>query len=95
MGKVKSETNCGRQSSSLSPFAFNLFPFIDAAIQAYITQIQTEKLRQQLKEGAIRRAGRDRQLTDDWFALEEEAWHLCPRACHHAKFVWRRTRIEI
>ncbi|MFW9261603.1 hypothetical protein A4S05_02025 [Nostoc sp. KVJ20] len=48
--------------------------FIDAAIQAYITQIQTEKLRQQLKEGAIRRAGRDRQLTDDWFALEEEAW---------------------
>lgn len=48
--------------------------FIHAAIQAYITQIQTEKLRQQLKEGAIRRAGRDRQLTDDWFALEEEAW---------------------
>jgi CopG family transcriptional regulator / antitoxin EndoAI len=48
--------------------------FIQAAIQAYLTQIQTEKLRQQLKEGAIRRAERDRQLADDWFSLEEEAW---------------------
>lgn len=48
--------------------------FIHAAIQAYLTQIQTEKLRQQLKEGAIRRAKRDRQLADDWFGLEEEGW---------------------
>jgi CopG family transcriptional regulator/antitoxin EndoAI len=48
--------------------------FIHAAIEAYITQIQTEKLRQQLKEGAIRRSQRDHQLTDDWFSLEEEAW---------------------
>ncbi|QLE57830.1 hypothetical protein [Nostoc sp. TCL26-01] len=43
--------------------------FIHAAIQAYITQIQAEKLRQHLKEGAIRRAKRDRQITDDWFSL--------------------------
>ncbi|NJK76135.1 MAG: hypothetical protein HC849_09995 [Oscillatoriales cyanobacterium RU_3_3] len=48
--------------------------FIHAAICAYITQIQKEKLRQQLKEGAISRAGRDRQLADDWFAVEEEVW---------------------
>lgn len=48
--------------------------FIHAAIQAYVAHIQKEKLRQQLKEGAIRRADRDRQLADDWFALEEEAW---------------------
>ena len=48
--------------------------FINAAIQAYITQIQKEKLRQQLKEGAIRRAERDRQLADDWLAIEEEVW---------------------
>ena len=48
--------------------------FIHAAIQAYLTQIQKEKLRQQLKEGAIRWAGRDRQLADDWLALEEEVW---------------------
>jgi CopG family transcriptional regulator/antitoxin EndoAI len=48
--------------------------FIHEAIQHYITQIQKEHLRQQLKEGAICRAERDRNLTQDWFALEEEAW---------------------
>lgn len=48
--------------------------FIHTAIQAYLTQIQKEKLRQQIREGAIRRAERDRQLVDDWFGLEEEGW---------------------
>lgn len=48
--------------------------FIHAAIQAYISQIQKEKLRQQLKAGAINRADRDLSLADDWLALEEEAW---------------------
>jgi CopG family transcriptional regulator / antitoxin EndoAI len=48
--------------------------FINSAIQAYISQIQKEKLRQQLKEGAIRRAERDLSLTDDWLILEEEVW---------------------
>jgi CopG family transcriptional regulator/antitoxin EndoAI len=31
-------------------------------------------LKEQLKEGAIRRAERDRQLAEEWFSLEEEAW---------------------
>lgn len=48
--------------------------FIDAAIQAHISQIQKERLRQQLKEGAIRRAKRDRGLIDEWFTIEEEIW---------------------
>ena len=48
--------------------------FIHVAIQTYITQIKKENLQQQLKEGAIRRAERDRQLADDWLAIEEEAW---------------------
>lgn len=48
--------------------------FIHAAIQAHISQIQKEQLRQQLKEGAIQRAKRDRALSGDWFALEEELW---------------------
>jgi CopG family transcriptional regulator / antitoxin EndoAI len=48
--------------------------FIHAAIQSHISQIQKQKLRQQLKAGAIHHAERDRQLTDDWFALEEEVW---------------------
>lgn len=48
--------------------------FISEAIQHYIAQIQTETLREQLKEGAIRRAERDLSLAEDWFALEEEVW---------------------
>jgi CopG family transcriptional regulator / antitoxin EndoAI len=48
--------------------------FINSAIQAYISEIQQEKLRQKLKEGAIQRADRDRSLADDWLTLEEEAW---------------------
>ena len=38
----------------------------------HITQIQKENLRQQLKEGAIRRAERDRQLADQWLTIEAE-----------------------
>lgn len=48
--------------------------FIHAAIEAHISQFEKEKLRQQLKEGAIQRASRDLSLADDWFAIEEEAW---------------------
>jgi CopG family transcriptional regulator / antitoxin EndoAI len=48
--------------------------FIDEAIQSYIAQIQKKRLREQLKEGAIRRAERDRNLVSDWFELEEEVW---------------------
>lgn len=52
--------------------------FIHQAIQHYINQIQKQKLREQLQEGAIRRAERDgfarrrhRNLAEDWFVLEE------------------------
>ncbi|GAX40354.1 hypothetical protein NIES4075_13190 [Tolypothrix sp. NIES-4075] len=48
--------------------------FIHEAIQHYINQIQKDKLRQQLQEGSIRRAERDRNLAEDWFVIEEEAW---------------------
>ncbi|MGI8504442.1 MAG: ribbon-helix-helix domain-containing protein [Hassallia sp.] len=48
--------------------------FIHEAIQHYINQIQKQKLREQLQEGAIRRTERDRNLAEDWFVIEEEAW---------------------
>jgi CopG family transcriptional regulator / antitoxin EndoAI len=47
----------------------NRSSFIHTAIQSHITHIQKQKLRQELKAGAIHHAERDRQLTDDWFAL--------------------------
>ena len=48
--------------------------FIHEAIQHYINQIQKQKLREQLQEGSIVRAERDRNLAEDWFVIEEEVW---------------------
>lgn len=47
---------------------------IDEAVRYYITETEKSKLKQQLKEGGIRRAERDLDLADAWFNLEEEAW---------------------
>lgn len=48
--------------------------FINEAVQYYIEQKALADLREQLKEGAIRRAERDLQLAEESFYLEEEAW---------------------
>ena len=47
---------------------------IDLAVKHYVESIGRTKIRQQLAEGAQRRAGRDLQLAEDWFSLEQEAW---------------------
>lgn len=49
--------------------------FINEAVKCYIAHNSRENLKQQLKEGAMRRAERDRGLVEAWFDLEEEAWH--------------------
>ena len=49
--------------------------FINEAVQYYIAEKALANLREQLKEGAIRRANRDLELAEEWFDLEEEAWH--------------------
>jgi CopG family transcriptional regulator/antitoxin EndoAI len=48
---------------------------IDEAVRYYIDDKGRLELRKRLKEGAIRRAPRDLQLTEEWFPLEEEAWN--------------------
>ena len=48
--------------------------FIDEAVKYYIAETNKTKLKQQLKEGAIRRAERDLNFAEAWFSLEEEAW---------------------
>ncbi len=35
---------------------------------------QRNNLRVRLKEGAIRRADRDRHTVEEWFSVDEEAW---------------------
>lgn len=48
--------------------------FIDAAVRFYVGQVSRANLKKQLKEGAVRRAQRDVQLSQDYFLLEQEAW---------------------
>ena len=48
--------------------------FIAEAVERYVAEIGIANLRKQLKEGALRRAGRDVAIAGEWFGLEEEAW---------------------
>ena len=48
---------------------------IDEAVRYYIDEKGRSSLKKHLKEGAIRRASRDLQLTEEWFPLDEEAWN--------------------
>ena len=47
---------------------------INEAIKWYLTHKQKNSLREQLQQGAIRRAKRDLNLAQEWFNLENEAW---------------------
>lgn len=44
--------------------------FIDQAVKFYISE--QEKLKERIKEGAIKNQQRDQVLADEWFNLEEE-----------------------
>ena len=50
--------------------------FIDEAVRFYAREFGRAKLRRLLREGAIHRAQRDRQVAAEWFALEGETWPL-------------------
>lgn len=52
---------------------------IDHAVRHYIEDVGKNNLRKRLKEGAIKRAERDRSLAEEWFALDEEAWQKVRR----------------
>jgi len=48
---------------------------IDEAVRRYIQETGRANLRTRLKEGAIRRAERDLQVTEEWFSVDEDVWH--------------------
>jgi CopG family transcriptional regulator/antitoxin EndoAI len=48
--------------------------FIDEAVQRYVREVGRARLRSRLKEGALRRAERDRQLAEEYFLLDDSAW---------------------
>jgi len=47
---------------------------IDQAVRHYLTAASRRKLREGLKQGAIRRAEQDRRLANEWFSVDEDAW---------------------
>jgi CopG family transcriptional regulator/antitoxin EndoAI len=47
---------------------------IDAALKSYVRTATKKNLRKLMKEGAIRRSERDRNMAEEWFLLEEEPW---------------------
>ena len=48
--------------------------FIAEAIRHYVRTADRTTLRRRLREGAVRHAKRDRELAQDWFFADEEAW---------------------
>jgi CopG family transcriptional regulator/antitoxin EndoAI len=47
---------------------------IAKAVQHYVTSVGKARLRRLLKEGALRRAERDRSLAEEWCSLDELTW---------------------
>lgn len=52
---------------------------IAEAVNFFVQAKGRARLRKQLSEGAIRRADRDREIAEEWFALDEEAWERRPQ----------------
>ena len=48
--------------------------FIAEAVTQYVSSRGRARLRKALRDGAIRRAARDRVLAHEWFTLDKEAW---------------------
>jgi len=46
---------------------------INEAVKRYIGRRRRASLRKLLREGALRRAERDRRLAEEWFLLEDDA----------------------
>ena len=44
---------------------------ISDAVRRYVRELGRAELRRRLREGARRRAERDRSLAEEWFALED------------------------
>ena len=48
--------------------------FIKMAVEHYVANRSTEALRAQLERAAVRDQDLDREVADDWFAVDQEAW---------------------
>lgn len=48
--------------------------FIAQAVEFYANTLKKAELRRRLREGALRRAGRDRLMAEEWTGIDEESW---------------------
>ena len=48
--------------------------FIDKAVQHYVSHQSSEALRSRLEQTAVRDRDIDRQVAEDWVAVDHEAW---------------------
>jgi CopG family transcriptional regulator / antitoxin EndoAI len=48
--------------------------FINQAVQHFVAHRSTEALRRQLEQTAIRDRDIDREIANDWFAVDQQAW---------------------
>jgi len=48
--------------------------FIAEAITQYVSEIKRFQLREQLKAGCLANAESDRQIVEEWFPIEQEAY---------------------
>jgi len=53
--------------------------FIDEAVREQAKRAVKSKLRKELKEGYLRENETNRQLAEEWFLLDEEAWQTADR----------------
>jgi CopG family transcriptional regulator/antitoxin EndoAI len=53
--------------------------FIDEAVREQAKRAAKGKLRKELKEGYLRENEINRQLAEEWFLLDEEAWQTAER----------------
>lgn len=49
--------------------------FLDEAVRFYVQETARTNLRARLREGAIKKAGRNLRMAAEWFRVDEEAWH--------------------
>ena len=47
---------------------------IAEAVEHYLESRGRKNIRARLQEGALRRAKRDREIAEEWFLLDQEAW---------------------
>jgi CopG family transcriptional regulator/antitoxin EndoAI len=53
----------------------NISIFVEDAIKKYdVKQVGKISLREQLKQGAVKRAERDLKLSQEWNELKDKAW---------------------